>query len=321
MSETALISVDDITIDTTQARRGEWLGDELDQQLVDSITGIGLIHDIIVRLTTTEKYGGETEKPYALVAGSRRYHALIEAGIYEIPCKILDLEDCEAISMSFNENVGRKDLTWYQTLVAITTWIDLLKQAGMNEQKAILEIANTSFGGNSQRIYVILRTHALPPELQILIKQPEERTKEEIHILKEYDIPPNFKLDFQAMSTMKGIVDQLEDLKDSEQVDKIFSMIGKLKLADEPFKKRYEILGSIRDKLEKGMDFDIVIGELKEEMMVFEMVRVKDVRFKIPEDYDLWHKRACERAGLKGKKLAQQVYLSWLENEARREGW
>lgn len=33
MSKTALISVDDITIDTTQARRGEWLGDELDQQL------------------------------------------------------------------------------------------------------------------------------------------------------------------------------------------------------------------------------------------------------------------------------------------------
>ncbi len=53
-----MISIDAITIDTTQARRGAWEDDEKDKTLINSIKGIGLIYDIIVRPTDSEKYNG-----------------------------------------------------------------------------------------------------------------------------------------------------------------------------------------------------------------------------------------------------------------------
>ena len=95
------IPVDDIAIDETQARQGDiWFEDEQDKKLSDSITGIGLIHYVIVRPTNSEKYKGNIKKPYILVAGSRRLNVLIRAGVTEIPCKVMDLTDIEAISLS-----------------------------------------------------------------------------------------------------------------------------------------------------------------------------------------------------------------------------
>ena len=147
-NKTLLISIDDIAIDTTQARKGKWDDDELDHRLIESIKGIGLIHDIIVRPTNTEKYGGKTNKPYAVVAGSRRLQSMIQAGFRKVPCKVMELSDTEAIAMSFSENIGRKDLTKYQKMITIITWIELLKMDGKKEQEAVQAITDY-FGGQT----------------------------------------------------------------------------------------------------------------------------------------------------------------------------
>ena len=322
MSETKLIAVDDIAIDTTQARRGAWELDKRDQALIDSIKGIGLIYEIIVRPTNSEKYGGKTEKPYALVAGSRRFHALIEKGTYEIPCKVLDLDDVEAISLSFNENVGRKDLTQYQQMITILTWKKLLENAGMSETEAIKEIADTSFGGIIANVWNIIHAGGLPKELQILIKTPKERTEQETRILKEHNISPDFKLNFITVQPLTGIVEQLSrELSEAEQVDKVLTMIGELDLASKKAPKQYDILGSVRDGLKAGKSFDVVMKEIQEDMMSFEMVRVKSVSFKIPTDYEAWHRQACAHSKMKGAKLVRKVYFDWLKKRAKKEGW
>lgn len=323
MSERKMIPVDDITMDTTQSRRGLWEGDALDQRLVDSIQGIGLIHDIVVRPTNTEKYGGETEKPYALIAGSRRYHAMIQAGIYEVPCRVLELSDIEAIAMSFSENIGRKDLTEYDKMISIVTWLELLKAAGRSETEAVKEIAKMSFAGETSDVYRILQTARLPKELQILIKEPKERTEEEKHILKEHDIKPDFKMNFKTLGAVKGITDYLTELSPSERAEKIFGIIKDFDFEDESmiWPKQYEVLGSIRNRLREGKTFDIVINEVKEDMKVFTMVKPKNVTIKIPDEYVMWHKRACNRARVSGAELLRRVYFEWLEREAKKSGW
>ena len=163
MIETKMISIDDIALDTTQARGGEWNEDEKDTTLINSIKGIGLIYNIIVRPTNSEKYGGKINKPYIIVAGWRRLNALIRAGYSEVPCKVLELSDTDATAMSFSENIGRKDLTESQKMIAVINWLELLigtkYTEGKDEErraKAIREIADTAFGGNAVQIYQIL---------------------------------------------------------------------------------------------------------------------------------------------------------------------
>ena len=330
MSEEKKIPVDDIAIDTTQARRGSWEDDEKDKKLIDSIKGIGLIYDIIVRPTNSEKYGGKTDKPYALIAGSRRLNALIRAGITDIQCKIMDLTDTEAIAMSFSENIGRKNLTEFQKMITILTWIDLLIKTKYIEgeeqerrRKAILEIADVCFGGAYADVYRMLQVERLPKELQILIKKPEERTEAEKLILKEYDIKPDFRMTLQTLGVVEKIVDSLGEIPPLEKVGKIFEIIKDFSLEEKTIKKQYEILGNIRDKLREAKTFEIVMKEVKEEHDIHtpKMSNIPSVAFKLPTEYGLWHTNALNRANMKTAELVRTVYLEWLEREAKREGW
>jgi len=331
MSEEKLILVDDIAIDTTQARQGVWEDDEKDKTLTDSIKGIGLIYDIIVRPTNSKKYGGKTDKPYALIAGSRRLNALIRVGITDIPCKIMDLTDTEAIAMSFSENIGRKDLTEFQKMITILTWINLLLKTKYTEgkedekkTKAINEIADICFNGKPTQIYAMLQTKRLPKKLQILIKKPEERTEAEKLILKEYDIKPDFKMNFQTLSVVKKIIDYLGEIPALEKVEKIFKIIQDFSLDDKkPWREQEIILRDIRDKLKEAKTFEIVMKEIKEEYDIHtpSMSSIPSVAFKLPPEYGLWHTNALVQANMKTAQLVREVYLEWLEKEAKKRGW
>ncbi len=330
MSEEKKIPVDDITIDTTQARRGGWEDDEKDKTLIDSIKGIGLIYDIIVRPTNSEKYGGKTDKPYAIIAGSRRLNALIRAGITDIPCKIMDLTDTEAIAMSFSENIGRKNLTDNQKMITILTWIDLLITTKYIEgedkerrRKAIKEIADTCFGGVDTYIYRALQVERLPKELQILVKKPEERSEAERLILKEYNIAPDFRMNFNVLGVVEKIFDHLTEISEIEKVEKIFEIIKGFSLEEKTIEKQYEILVSIRDKLKEAKTFEIVMNEVREEHDIHtpKMSNIPSVAFKLPGEYNLWHTNALNRANMKTAELVRTVYLKWLEREAKKEGW
>ncbi|MFW9972720.1 MAG: ParB/RepB/Spo0J family partition protein, partial [Candidatus Odinarchaeota archaeon] len=343
MSEKKLIPVDDIAIDTTQARRGDWEDDEKDKTLIDSIKGIGLIYDIIVRPTNSTKYGGQTDKPYALIAGSRRLNALIRAGITDIPCKIMDLTDTEAIAMSFSENIGRKDLSEYQKMITILTWIDLLIKTKYTEEEiiktlniidlekeftekeidekiiqkrrimAINEIADIAFGGKPYLIYDALQIERLPKKLQILIKKPEERTEAEKLILQEYDIKPDFKMNFQTLGIIENIFESLGEIQEIEKVDKIFEIIRgfSFEAKDMTVEKQDLILRDIRNKLKEAKTFEIVMKEVKEEHDIHTPT-MRDLpsisQFKLPEEYRIWHNNALIRTRMKATQLVRSVY-------------
>jgi ParB/RepB/Spo0J family partition protein len=114
MMTTETIPVDDLFVDTVQSRDEPWTGDEQDQQLAASINNSGLLHDIIVRPAAQvgfEDAEHSIDSAYAIIAGSRRYYAAMEAGRERVPCKILEADDLEAAWRSLTENTDRKALS------------------------------------------------------------------------------------------------------------------------------------------------------------------------------------------------------------------
>lgn len=117
MMERRDLPVEQLAVDPVQSRETAWLGDETDRQLADSIDTDGLLQDIIVRpLAETElddelSADGNGNPAYAIVAGSRRYHAAMAAGYETIPCKIIEADDLDAAWKSLSENTDRRELS------------------------------------------------------------------------------------------------------------------------------------------------------------------------------------------------------------------
>ncbi|MEM1988182.1 MAG: ParB/RepB/Spo0J family partition protein [Candidatus Caldarchaeum sp.] len=72
-------------------------------ELMESIKRVGLLHPLIVRPSKNGKY--------TIICGSRRYHALMALGIKDAPCKIVELNDLEALRLSWDENEKAQKLS------------------------------------------------------------------------------------------------------------------------------------------------------------------------------------------------------------------
>src|SRR5262245_33679182 len=79
------------------------LGDITD--LIASIKEKGLLEPILVRVT------GER---YQIIAGERRFHAARAAGLTQIPCIELEVDERGVLEISLIENLQRRDLTPFE---------------------------------------------------------------------------------------------------------------------------------------------------------------------------------------------------------------
>ena len=130
------LPIDALVVDHLQSRDIPWIGDDLDQQLAASIDADGMLQDLIVRPidaatprtdpdtstdggadasptpeTSNETTTTTTNGQYAVIGGSRRLHAAIEAGEETVPCKILAVDDLQAAWQSLLENTTRRELS------------------------------------------------------------------------------------------------------------------------------------------------------------------------------------------------------------------
>jgi len=84
------------------------------QELVDSIRQHGVLQSILVR---------QEDEGYILIAGDRRWRAAQEAGLTEIPARVVDCNREQARYMAVIENLQRENLTkedeqrFFQTLI------------------------------------------------------------------------------------------------------------------------------------------------------------------------------------------------------------
>ena len=84
--------------------------------LVSSIERHGVLEPLLVRARTD---GG-----FELISGERRFHAALRAGLEEVPCVELELEDQEALEIALIENLQRKDLTAFEEAEGFATLIE-----------------------------------------------------------------------------------------------------------------------------------------------------------------------------------------------------
>lgn len=99
----AMIPIDKLAPNPAQPRTDFSNLDEL----VDSIKEKGVLEPLLVRPSDV---GGR----FMIIAGERRYRASLEAGLTEVPCIELDVDDKAVAEISLIENLQRKDLTPFE---------------------------------------------------------------------------------------------------------------------------------------------------------------------------------------------------------------
>lgn len=319
------IDVDKLVRDEFSSRIAQWTGDEKDQELLYSINAIGLVQDVVVR---------PREDKYGVVAGWRRVITMKQTGKSEVPCKVLDLDDLEALKMSMGENLGRKDLSKAEMTRVINTWyhmienVENIKEPYKNDPQAVETLAKAIYGRvteNSRKLIIQhLRLSRLPNSLQLLLKQPEERTPEEVRLLEDAGIDPSYTLNYETLDTLGAIAKSL-GLDDTETADQAtqqtLSLIPQLRLVGKDISKQTAVLREFGKKLEEGMSYNLALEELKEELGpgIQELI---NITFKITPEYSMWHKRFREEKHEKSNaKLVQGVYFDHLKNVAKKRGW
>jgi len=327
MVERKIIAIKDLTQDRYSSRSTEWVGNLPDQELLGSIRGLGLIQDVIVRPT------GNKKKPYSIVAGYRRYQALLKSKAKEVPCKVLELDDLETLKTSIGENLGRKELTESEKMESINLWYhmtenpDNIKGSLRYDPEALNPIAQVFYGGATEASRALvqqqLRLSKLPKSLKILLKKPEERTEAEILELKEAGIEEGYVISYKLLDQMGAIARKLGiDNKETEEEAErqTLGLISELELSEKSSDKQLELLINLSKELDEK-PYSIALSAVKQSPG-FGIKESISVSLKIPSNYLTWHKRIMEENHLKTNvESVRKVYLGYLESEAARRGW
>ena len=96
-----MVPLDLLVPNPDQPRRA--FGDLSD--LVSSIKEKGVLEPVLVR---------PSGEKYQIIAGERRYRASVEAGLSQIPCIEIDVDDRGVLEISLIENLQRKDLNPFE---------------------------------------------------------------------------------------------------------------------------------------------------------------------------------------------------------------
>ena len=96
-------------------------------RLAESIRRYGIIEPLTVRPINCGGRSGKkrAEPVYELIAGDRRLRAAKIAGINEVPCIVLSLDDRNAAEISAVTNSNRVPITFFEEASAMATFIDV----------------------------------------------------------------------------------------------------------------------------------------------------------------------------------------------------
>ncbi len=117
-----MLAVAELVPNRSQPRRE--FGNEALKALSDSIRENGIIQPICVR-----KKGAV----YEIISGERRTRAAKLAGLSEVPCIIMDVDDEKAAVLALIENIQRKDLSYFEEALAIEK---LITCYGLTQEEA-----------------------------------------------------------------------------------------------------------------------------------------------------------------------------------------
>ncbi|MGD1146326.1 MAG: ParB/RepB/Spo0J family partition protein [Thermoanaerobaculaceae bacterium] len=153
-----MIPVEKIETNREQPRSN--LGDV--SELAQSIRARGILEPLLVRPMPGTKN-------YQLIAGERRFHAAIEAGLEEVPCVEIPATDQEALELALVENLQRRDLSPFEEAEGYRTLTE--KYAYTHDQVA------SGIGKSRTTVTETLKLLAIPPAIQDLCRHADITAK------------------------------------------------------------------------------------------------------------------------------------------------
>jgi ParB family chromosome partitioning protein len=163
-----LLPLDRIETNPDQPRTN--LGDLT--ELAASIRAKGVLEPLLVRKL-------QNSRSYQLVAGERRFHAAIEAGLLEVPCIEITADDREAMEVALIENLQRRDLSPFEEAEGYRT---LAEKYGHTHE----EISG-AIGKSRSTISETLRLLAMPPAIRDLCRHADITAKSMLLVIAKAD--------------------------------------------------------------------------------------------------------------------------------------
>jgi ParB family chromosome partitioning protein len=154
-----MVPIDRIETNRQQPRTN--LGDL--SELTASVKARGVLEPLLVRRSQG------SEATYELIAGERRFHAALEAGLDEVPCVELQATDQEALEIALVENLQRKDLTPFEEAEGYRT---LVERYGYTHDRVAAAV-----GKSRPTVTEALKLLAIPPALRDLCRHADITAK------------------------------------------------------------------------------------------------------------------------------------------------
>lgn len=131
-------------------------------ELISSIKQKGVLEPLLVRPSDV---GGR----FMIISGERRYRASLEAGLTELPCIEMDVDDRDVAEISLIENLQRKDLTPFEEADGLRA---LSERFGYTHE----EIA-TKIGKSRTTITESLSLAAIPQDIRDICRRADISSK------------------------------------------------------------------------------------------------------------------------------------------------
>jgi len=125
------------------------------EELTDSVREHGVISPITVRKLSSGNY--------QIIAGERRWRAARNAGLDEVPCRIIDADDLKVAEISLIENLQREDLTPIEEAEGYRM---LIEQFGLTQEQTAVRV-----GKSRPAIANALRLLTLGKEIREFLEQ------------------------------------------------------------------------------------------------------------------------------------------------------
>lgn len=187
-----LIDIDKLEPNPHQPRRQ--FGDLSD--LVASIKEKGVLEPILVRAHADR---------FQIIAGERRYQASVIAGLSQIPCVEIDVDNRGSLEISLIENLQRKDLTPFEEAASLQRLCD---QFGYTHDQLARKL-----GKSRPSITETLSLNRLPEPVQDVCRQADITSRSTLlQIVRQESIEQMFSL-IERISASGLTRDEIRDHK------------------------------------------------------------------------------------------------------------
>lgn len=130
------------------------------EELVASIERVGVLEPLLVR---------RSETGYEIISGERRYRASRTAGLTEVPCIVMDVDDQHALEIALIENLQRQDLSPFEEAEGLQALID---QYGFTHDEVAERVSKSRTSVTES-----LRLTDMPDHVRAILQEGNVRSK------------------------------------------------------------------------------------------------------------------------------------------------